>query len=465
MEPRSDFDVIVIGAGPGGSSAAIRLAALGYKVAIIERAAFPREHVGICLSLQTTKLLEYLGVGHAFLSAGFWPRRSTAVRWRSSETELVPQPGYHVRRDIFDQLLLNRACDLGVTVFQPAIIIDLQCAELGHCHITIREGEGETDIAAKYIVDAAGRRGVMGRKRVQDSPSLIALHAKWSLGSAPEFDGLIESGDKAWLWYAQVAQNDALVSFYCDPRSLKSNKQDNLQGHFEHLLKQFSGLKAGQLKAQSSQVTGCDASSHHAEQPMDDYSICVGDALLSVDPLSSQGVHLALQSGIQGAVMINTFLKKPANTDLAKSFYSARLFERVARYSAKTRIEYSRAANPNLDPFWIERGQSTGEKKNDDIRPTDPHPLAKLKVSKDAVIKRSAVIIEDFVEETQVLSHPKLETDVAYLSGHKISDLLEGLPDQFTFDSLHSNWENRMAESECGFIATWFWRKGILAYA
>src|SRR4028118_1120813 len=108
-------DVLIVGAGPAGSAAAISLASLGFKVAIVEMARFPRAHVGICISDQTFALIDALGIGPAVRRAGLWPRNETAVKWGGTETRLVPQPGLHVDRAVLDGLLLDRAREAGVS--------------------------------------------------------------------------------------------------------------------------------------------------------------------------------------------------------------------------------------------------------------------------------------------------------------------------------------------------------------
>ena len=77
-EQTVSFDVAVIGAGPAGSAAAIRMRALGLSVALIERASFPRYHVGICIADQTVGLL------HCLLYTSPSPRDRTRSRMPSS---------------------------------------------------------------------------------------------------------------------------------------------------------------------------------------------------------------------------------------------------------------------------------------------------------------------------------------------------------------------------------------------
>ena len=124
----SETDALVIGAGPAGTATAIRLAASGWRVVIVEQHAFPRRKVcGECIAAGNLPLLDELGVGAAFrqlagpelLRVGWLRGPSTSV------AELPPCDageyswGRTLAREHLDTLLLDRARQLGVTVRQP----------------------------------------------------------------------------------------------------------------------------------------------------------------------------------------------------------------------------------------------------------------------------------------------------------------------------------------------------------
>jgi len=125
---QSNFDVIIIGAGPAGSSAAIWLARAGWSVALVEKQAFPRRKVcGECIAASNLPLLDALGIGVAFEeAAGPELRRVALMRGESTVTADLPaatHPRYRwgraLGRETLDTLLLARARVAGAHVFQP----------------------------------------------------------------------------------------------------------------------------------------------------------------------------------------------------------------------------------------------------------------------------------------------------------------------------------------------------------
>src|SRR4051812_43360428 len=128
------FDALVIGGGPAGATAAILLAEAGWSVALVERKPFPRRKVcGEDLSATNWSLLSRLGIGEAFVAMAGPPVRETAVFVGTSQyVAALPRPaagmpwGRALPREHLDTLLVERATELGATIFQPARCSDLR---------------------------------------------------------------------------------------------------------------------------------------------------------------------------------------------------------------------------------------------------------------------------------------------------------------------------------------------------
>ena len=462
-EQTVSFDVAVIGAGPAGSAAAIRMRALGLSVALIERASFPRYHVGICIADQTVGLLQFLGLNHRVLTGSAWRRKATAVSWETSEPSLVDQPGFHVDRGWLDSMLIEIARTDGVTIFQPAQLRELTYLDGDGWSVSLQSGMMSAQLNARFVVDAAGRRPAIRSATSSDAPPLVAMHSRWTLQDTPEYDGLIEAGDNAWLWYAQTDVNQGALSIFLDPRDL-SLKGESPAKRFEQLLSQFTVFSKRHLQTRTSEVEVCDAGSRHSKNPVSDHHIKVGDAAMSVDPLSSQGVHLALQSGVQSSVIANTIIKKPENTKLAIDFARKRIQDRVEKYTLRTQGEYAKIKAEAPSKFWRDRAGSRPLMPMEPLTASLPLPNNKeeLCIKPDLVSKTAPVIKGDFVEREQVLRRPDTGEVVAFIRGQHIPSLLKHLPDRFLFSQLASHLPIDVAAEEKISIIKFLWHAKIL---
>src|SRR5579883_2151835 len=143
-------DVLVIGGGPAGSTAATMLARGGWRVRLFERERFPREHVGESLLPASMPLLDELGAMPAVERAGFvkkwgavmvWGSGGEPWSWHFSETNRRYPHAYQVWRPQFDQILLDNARRQGVDVREGCRVLDVLF-------------EGDTATGVRYVSDA-----------------------------------------------------------------------------------------------------------------------------------------------------------------------------------------------------------------------------------------------------------------------------------------------------------------------
>jgi flavin-dependent dehydrogenase len=160
------FDVVVVGAGPAGSTVAIQLARAGWAVALVERQRFPRRKVcGECIAASNLPLLATLGIADAFDAiAGAELRRVTLLQGDSTATAELPSAdhsrypwGRALGRESLDSILLEQARAAGAVVFQPcAVQAILGAAGAWDCEVRLLESATRVRLRATVVVDAHG---------------------------------------------------------------------------------------------------------------------------------------------------------------------------------------------------------------------------------------------------------------------------------------------------------------------
>lgn len=193
-----DFDAIVVGAGPAGATIAIRLAAAGWSVALVEKRPFPRRKVcGECIAASNLPLLDALGVGDAFRDiAGPELRRvGLFVGARRIRAPLPPLEdgssrwGRALGREHLDTMLVARARQLGAHVWQPWTV--QRETRDGDRHLCVLSQPGSDDDA------------------VLQAPVLI--HAQGSWEPEPKRDANIDYTDAAALTRLPHRDGDLLA--------------------------------------------------------------------------------------------------------------------------------------------------------------------------------------------------------------------------------------------------------------
>jgi flavin-dependent dehydrogenase len=164
------LDAVIVGGGPAGSCAGLLLARLGWQVALIERRPRHREKAcGYCLNVRAGGPLRRAGLLDEVkqLALGATRRVRVHLERRSAISAQLPEcpvsgPGLLVDRGQFDQLLLDRAADAGVRVFQPATA-RLDGPNGGPITVQVHQGGSTRQIRGRLVVGADGLRSAVAR--------------------------------------------------------------------------------------------------------------------------------------------------------------------------------------------------------------------------------------------------------------------------------------------------------------
>jgi flavin-dependent dehydrogenase len=320
-------DVIIIGGGPAGSSAGSFLAMDGHRVTVLEKDAFPRDHVGESLLPFCYKLFEQLGVvdqlaktfvrkpGVRFVDVN----GVTATTWCFShvihdDTFL----SFQVARAEFDKLLLDNTRRHGATVKEQTKVdkVNLDGPDgLVEVQATGSTGEKET-YYARYLLDCSGRSSFLAnQKGIKKKFKELDRTALWTHWHVPELAGGLEEGlsliiyiggeKKGWLWIFPLGPNWLTVGVVMNNDYLRAEKaklqQDGAEDWRMGLYLQELGyspfakelLEEGHI-TQPLVVEG--DYSYYTETKYGDNYAMIGDAAQFIDPIFSSGVYLAINS-------------------------------------------------------------------------------------------------------------------------------------------------------------------------
>ena len=170
--PNSKSTIVIVGAGPSGTSLAIRLALQDFEVTLIERESFPRHKLcGEFISPECLSHFEDLGVLDSMISAGGARITETRFYAPGGRSFRVSSGSFHgqgfalsLSRAEMDMRLLDRAKSLGVAVFEDTAANAVSLSGDRIVKLTARRGNGERfEISADLYVDATGRSRVLSK--------------------------------------------------------------------------------------------------------------------------------------------------------------------------------------------------------------------------------------------------------------------------------------------------------------
>ena len=316
-ETQEHRDVLVIGGGPAGSTAAAILAENGRDVLVLEREKFPRYSVGESLMPYCYFTLERLGVVDR-LKASQFPKKYS-VQFVSTEGE-VSQPFYffqhlkheasttwQVLRSEFDQMLLDNARSKGASVLEETTATGLVYRDGAVAGVRTVDKSGATrEFSSPMTVDATGRAAFSANKnhwRIRDEH--LNRTAIWTYYEGALRDPGLDEGattiaylpEKGWFWYIPLADDLVSVGLVAQKQYLFKREREPA-AIFEREIGSNPWIKRHLVKGRRSgpyRVTG--DYSYRSRYSSADGLILAGDSFAFLDPVFSSGVFLALKSG------------------------------------------------------------------------------------------------------------------------------------------------------------------------
>src|SRR5215469_2768978 len=225
----TNWDVVVIGAGPAGAFCAAALARSGKQVLLLERETVPRPRMGESLSPAAVRHLTAADLSDGLAKAGFviksgatFSARADCLRWTVRYGGAAAgTPAIHVRRDKLDEVLLAHAAQSGVWVRQGCRVSGICWAGDRARGVRYHVAGEPAEATARWVVDASGQHCVIGNEldllRHDAVLRKTVLWSQWANGKrlpSPDTDNTLIFGgpDSTCLWHFPVDDASNLVS-------------------------------------------------------------------------------------------------------------------------------------------------------------------------------------------------------------------------------------------------------------
>ncbi len=333
MVANTSPEVIVIGGGPAGATAATLLAQQGHRVMLLERDHFPRFHIGESMIPETYWVLERLKMLPKMRGSHFVKKYSVQF---ITEAGKLSEPFYfwdhkphecsqtwQVLRSEFDQLMIDNAREQGVEVHEGIRVADV-LFEGSHAVGVVTQGSDgqQRTIHADVIVDASGQQSVlMDRLKLRKWDDQLKKAAIWTYFEGAHRDAGKDEGatlvcqtegKTGWFWYIPLHDNRVSVGVVADFDYLFKDRstKDHEQLFFEEVARCPGVRDRVAMGKTCAPIRVAKEYSYKAQQCAGEGWVLIGDAYSFLDPLYSSGVLLALKSGQLAADAISEGLKK-----------------------------------------------------------------------------------------------------------------------------------------------------------
>ncbi|KYG73984.1 hypothetical protein AWW68_15075 [Roseivirga spongicola] len=337
--------ILVLGAGTAGCAASIFLRQLGFEVTLVERQSQASStgtfKIGESLSPDASKLLQQLNVWESFCQASHLKCYGNVSYWHSktpTHHDFLQHPlghGWHLDRLAFDQMLLNKATDLGAQLLTETRITSIRF-ENEQWKVELNNPQGSHSTKADFMIDATGRNSWLARQMGIDrlyEAEQLALVA--FLNIAEDFEDsrtLVETEGAGWWYAAPIPGNRMVTTYFYPPERIKLPTQPTAE-EWQKLLEQSPQTTKRIAQAQGELIADCQTVAAHSSILEVLYGsgwVAIGDAALTYDPISAHGITMAMATARDAANAILSYFK--GNTE-ALNAYESVLWAAFQRYA------------------------------------------------------------------------------------------------------------------------------------
>ncbi len=323
-------DVLIIGGGPAGSTAATMLAKAGRQVLVLEKEKFPRFHVGESLLPYNRQIFDELGVWPKLESAGFMKKRgaqflmgngSHGIRLDFSKGSFNKYcEAIHVERSKFDEILMAHARESGAEVHEGCQVLEYRVGT-DDVAIRYRDADGaEQEVRSRFIIDASGLSNLTANRdslrEYYPGHKKVAIFGHFAGLDMPQGDEkgdiLIVRRENSWFWLIPLEDNKTSAGLVLDRADFQKLGKD-VEKIFRDAVLDTPAVRDRFARAEPlSPLHAVMDFSYRNGRLVEPRLVRVGDASGFLDPVFSSGVMLAMASARQGARAVDEALSKGA---------------------------------------------------------------------------------------------------------------------------------------------------------
>ena len=340
---KREYDIIIAGAGPAGTSAAIHLATRGARVLLVEQKKFPRAKLcGEFISPECLKHFEQLGLADRMMTAGGEYLTQTVFYSRAGRSVNVPSRWFDnqngalgLSRAEMDHRLLERARTVGVDVLEETQASGLITEGKRVCGVHLKTDEVVSQATAPIVIDATGRARSLARRLDGLEKSKRRRHRAPLVAFKAHFEGAQPAAGTCEIYfypggYGGLSSIENGLSNLCfiaaakDVRACHADPEKVMKQVVAKNSRAAYSLGDARVRGDWLAVT---LESFGRQQPVPaDGLLMIGDAAAFIDPFTGSGMLMALEGGELAARVILRHLpgvRKGVAFDLLAREYQA----------------------------------------------------------------------------------------------------------------------------------------------
>lgn len=303
------FDVIIAGAGPAGSSAAIHLARDGFRVLLVEQKKFPRAKLcGEFISPECRRHFEALGVADAMTNAGPAPITETVFYSARGHHVAIPSSWFGesvalgLSRAVMDNVLLRRARECGVTVIEGATITEPVIDNNIVCGVKLKLNGDEQQHSAPLTIDATGRARILSRKLNAREPKskakLIAFKVHLRNTSVAPGACEIYFYPDGYGGLSSVEGDISNLCFIISAEQVKRHSSDPVRVMHETVMKnRRAAYTLAHAEPESDWLSASWERFGRQQPSLAKGLLAIGDSAAFIDPFTGSGMLMAFETG------------------------------------------------------------------------------------------------------------------------------------------------------------------------